>query len=73
MGAYSPFFEDMDAENYACIFADGQKKINIDVVKRVCDKCLRVQQTTFMQYKSLLAPVQWRLLVGLAKTIKLSY
>jgi hypothetical protein len=49
------------------VFADGQKRITVDVVKRVCDECLRVQQTTFMQYKSLLAPVQWRLLVGIAK------
>ncbi|MDR1723452.1 MAG: ATP-binding protein [Tannerella sp.] len=49
------------------IFADGEKKIGIDVVKRVCDECLRIQQTTFMQYRSLLAPVQWRLLVGIAK------
>ena len=48
-------------------FAGGKKNVNIETVKRVCDEQLILQHGTFMQYRSLLSPVQWQLLLGIAK------
>ena len=49
------------------VFASGKKNITIETVKRVCDEQLDLQQVTFMQYRSLLSPIQWQLLLGIAK------
>lgn len=49
------------------VFAEGKKKIGIETVKRVCDEQLTLQQVNFMQYRSLLSPVQWLLLLAIAK------
>jgi len=49
------------------IYASGKKQIGIEQVKRVCDEQLNLQQVTFMQYRSLLSPIQWKLLVAIAK------
>ena len=49
------------------VFAGGEKNVTIDTVKHVCDEQLHLQQVTYMQYRSLLGPVQWRLLLGIAK------
>ena len=49
------------------IFAGGKKNIGIEQVKWACDEQLKLQQVTFMQYRSLLSPIQWQLLVAIAK------
>ena len=49
------------------IFADGKKKVGIETVKRVCDELLSLQQANFMQYRNLLSPLQWQLLIAIAK------
>ena len=49
------------------IFAGGKKNVSIEQVKRVCDEQLNLQQISYMQYRSLLSPIQWQLLLGIAK------
>ena len=49
------------------VFAGGKKNIGIEQVKQVCDGQLNLQQVTFMQYRNLLSPIQWQLLVAIAK------
>jgi len=49
------------------VYARGKKNISIDTIKQVCDEQLHLQQVTYMQYRSLLSPIQWQLLVGIAK------
>jgi len=49
------------------VYAGGKKKVSIDTVKQVCDEQLLLQQTNYMQYRSLLSPLQWQLLVAIAK------
>jgi hypothetical protein len=49
------------------VFANGKKNIGIEQVKQVCDEQLNIQQVNFMQYRSLLSPIQWQLLVAIAK------
>jgi len=49
------------------VFAKGKKEVGIEEVKRVCSDQLWQQQINFMQYRSLLTPVQWQLLIGIAK------
>jgi len=49
------------------VFAGGKKNIDVETVKRVCDEQLNMQQVTYMQYRSLLSPIQWQLLMGIAK------
>ena len=49
------------------VFAGGNKKVNIETVKRVCNEQLNMQQVTYMQYRSLLSPIQWQLLRAIAK------
>ena len=49
------------------VFAGGKKNIDMETVKRVCDEQLNMQQVTYMQYRSLLSPIQWQLLMGIAK------
>jgi AAA+ ATPase superfamily predicted ATPase len=48
-------------------FAEGQKNTGVEQVKQVCDEQLNLQQATYMQYRSLLSPVQWQLLLAIAK------
>jgi hypothetical protein len=49
------------------VFARAEKNITPEVVKQVCNEQLNLQQVTYMQYRSLLSPVQWRLLIAIAK------
>jgi len=49
------------------VFAGGKKNITVETVKRLCDEQLSQQQGTYMQYRSLLSPIQWQLLVAIAK------
>ena len=49
------------------VFARGKKKVTVEHVKQACDEQLLLQQATFMQYRSLLSPIQWQLLVAIAK------
>jgi len=49
------------------VFTSGKKKTGIEQVKKVCDEQLNLQQVTFMQYRNLLSPIQWKLLVAIAK------
>jgi len=49
------------------VFASVKKNADIDAVKRVCDEQLNLHQVTYMQYRSLLSPIQWQLLVAIAK------
>lgn len=49
------------------VFALKVKNVGIEEVKRVCNNLLETQQTTYMQYRNLLSPVQWILLIAVAK------
>jgi hypothetical protein len=49
------------------VFATGKRNVDIETVKRVCDEQLNMQQVTYMQYRNLLSPIQWQLLIGIAK------
>jgi len=49
------------------VFAGGKKNVTVEMVKRVCDDQLSQQQGTYMQYRSLLSPIQWQLLVAIGK------
>jgi len=49
------------------VFARGKKKVTIETVKQTCDEQLTMQHTTYMQYRSLLSPIQWKLLIALAQ------
>jgi len=49
------------------VFAGGKKNVTIEQVKRVCDEQLILQQMTYIQYRSLLSPIQWQLLIAIAK------
>jgi len=48
-------------------FAAGKKNVTVEVVKRVCDEALNLQQMTYMQYRNLLSPIQWQLMIAIAK------
>ena len=49
------------------VFAQEEKNVNLETVKQVCDEQLNLQQVNYMQYRSLLSPIQWKLLLGIAK------
>jgi len=49
------------------VFAKEKKNVSIETVKQTCDEQLNRQQVTYMQYRSLLSPIQWQLLVAIAK------
>ena len=49
------------------VFAGGKKKVDKETVMRVCDEQLTVQQVNFIQYRSLLGPIQWNMLLAIAK------
>jgi hypothetical protein len=49
------------------VFANCNSKITLDKVKQVCERQLAMQQFTFMQYRNMLSPVQWQLLLAIAK------
>jgi hypothetical protein len=54
------------------VFAVREKNISLDIVKQVCDRQLSLQQVTYIQYRSLLSPIQWRLLIAIAKEGRVS-
>jgi hypothetical protein len=49
------------------VFATGKKNVDIEQVKQVCDEQLNLQQLNFMQYRNFLSPIQWQLLIAIAK------
>jgi hypothetical protein len=49
------------------VFATGNRNVDIEQVKQICDEQLNLQQLNFMQYRSLLSPIQWQLLIAIAK------
>jgi AAA+ ATPase superfamily predicted ATPase len=49
------------------VFAGREKKVGIETVKQACDRQLTTQQVAYMQYNLLLSPVQWKMMVGIAK------
>ncbi len=49
------------------VFARKEKQITIDMVKEICDEILLQQQVIYIQYKQLLSPMQWKLLLATAK------
>jgi AAA+ ATPase superfamily predicted ATPase len=49
------------------VFATGKKNVSIETVKQVCDEQLTLQQVNFMQYRSLLSPIQWKMALAIAK------
>ena len=49
------------------VFAGGKKNADIGYVKQICDEQLTLQQVTCMQYRNLLSPIQWKLLIAIAK------
>lgn len=48
-------------------FALHAKKIDEDDIKQVCSNLLASQQATYIQFRKLLSPVQWQLLIAIAK------
>lgn len=48
-------------------FALLSKKIKEDDIKQVCSNLLASQQATYIQFRRLLSPVQWQLLIAVAK------
>lgn len=48
-------------------FSLPHKKITEEAVKLVCNNLLSSQQATYIQYRQLLSPVQWQLLIAIAK------
>ncbi len=53
------------------VFARKEKRITVDIVKQVCEEQLNLQHITYIQYRNLLSPVQWQLLIAIAKEGKL--
>ena len=49
------------------VFSEYRQNINIEKIKYVCEEQLAMQQTTFMQYRDLLGPVQWKMLIAIAR------
>ncbi|MBK6730095.1 MAG: ATP-binding protein [Bacteroidetes bacterium] len=53
------------------IFASGFTFTDIDDVRNICYNLLEEHKPTFIQYKNLLTPAQWKLLTAIAKEEKL--
>ncbi|MDR1881103.1 MAG: ATP-binding protein, partial [Tannerellaceae bacterium] len=49
------------------VFANCGDRVTLDKVKQVCENQLDMQRFTFMQYRNILSPVQWQLLLAIAK------
>jgi AAA+ ATPase superfamily predicted ATPase len=49
------------------VFAEEKKNTDLELVKRTCEEQLNLHQVTYMQYRSLLSPIQWQLLLAIAK------
>jgi len=49
------------------VYATGKKMIDVELVKQVCNEQLNLQQINYIQYRSLLSPIQWQLLIAIAK------
>lgn len=49
------------------VYASPLKKIKEEDVKNICDSFLGSQQAMYIQYRRLLSPVQWQLLIAIAK------
>lgn len=48
-------------------FSLPQKNITEEAVKLLCNNILSSQQATYIQFRQLLSPVQWQLLIAIAK------
>lgn len=49
------------------VFALGKKKINLDIVRSAAVEILARDTSNFLQYRELLSPQQWRILIAIAK------
>ena len=49
------------------VFSENIKRNDISAVKKVCELQLDILHTNFLQYRNLLSPRQWQLLVAVAK------
>lgn len=52
------------------LFISPLKNIQIEDVKMVCSNLLASQKSSYIQYRKLLSPVQWQLLIAIAKEEK---
>jgi uncharacterized protein len=52
------------------VYAAKKRSIDVELVKRVCNELLSSQQVTNIQYRNLLTPGQWSLLIAIAKQEK---
>ncbi len=52
------------------IFAELGKKINLANTKLCCKRILEAEESTFLQYRNLITPFQWKLLIAIAKEEK---
>lgn len=53
------------------VYATRKKKIDIGLVKEICNEILISQHSIFIQYRNLLTPNQWELMIAIAKEEKL--
>lgn len=53
------------------VFAYCHRKVDISSVKITCSAILEAEQSNFFQYRNLLTPFQWTLLIAVAKEEKL--
>ena len=49
------------------LYASSLKRIQEEDVRNICSDLLSSQQATYIQYRRLLSPVQWQLLIAIAK------
>ena len=54
------------------VFRFADKNVNIDMVKQACDELLKNSEAVFFQYRKLLTPAQWELLIAIAKENEIS-
>ncbi|MBR5699476.1 MAG: ATP-binding protein [Bacteroidales bacterium] len=54
------------------IFETGVKKVNTDLVQRVCDEILDAESYNYLQLRGILTTQQWRFLIGVAKEQRVS-
>ena len=49
------------------VYSKGLQVVDIESVKLACSELLEENESSYIQYKELLAPMQWKMLVALAK------
>jgi len=54
------------------VFRIAEKKVDIDIVKQACEELLKNYEAIFFQYRKLLTPAQWEILIAIAKENEIS-